>query len=428
MGKKKNRGKLLMKKALQICLCCIGSILIGYLLLIIVYSFPSEKIFEHVKPYKGYIEKLVSPHLIDSYQISKLDTYAESIMLEEAMISAADVDLPASKAALRNYYFQNNPDPRSSITQIINGEVLGKVSYGRYWHGYLVTLKTLLLFINYPQIQWINMFLQLFLLMTICYQTGKRGMGSYIFPLAVVFFWIQAPYLSLNLQFSTILFVLLFQLNFLLVFDKGNRNNDFYDFFFLFSGIVVAFLDFLTYPIVTLGIPLVFWLIIHKQNNVWYSIKTIMRFSVYWALGYSLMWAGKWALDYLFNSHEIIEDVILQIRTRLGVTNGLTAISPILVFQTVISRPTKTLPIIILLGMAVYLVYLRLKTGLVFSKSRILSCIPYLFVALYPFVWMSIMKNHCLEHNYFVYRILAVTWFALISMIGLFIKKKNIEK
>lgn len=414
-----------MKKTIQVCVCCLVSILLGYLALTIVYMLPSGPIFDHIKPYKGYIEKLVSPHLIDSYQISKLDTYAESIMLQEAMISAKEAEMPAYKAALANYYYQNDPSPRDSITKIINGEKLDKVGYGRYWHGYLVTLKTLLCFLTYPQIQWVNMFVQLFLLMLICIRLGKRGLELYLFPFAVVFFWIQAPYLSLNLQFSTILYVLLFQLNIILGLDKGNKTNCFYDFYFLFSGIVVAYLDFLTYPVVTLGIPLVLWLIIHKPVGVWNSLKTPIRFSAFWLIGYTVMWTGKWVLNYLFNSHEIIDDVIIQIRTRLGVTNGVTAISPIIVFQTVLGRPTRTLPMIICAGAALYIVTIMVKNGFVFSKTRFASCIPYLFVALYPFIWMSVMKNHCLEHNYFVYRILAVTWFSLISIIAVF--QKNSE-
>ena len=412
-----------MKKALQTAVCCLGSILVGYLLLTLVYMLPGERIFDHVKPYKGYIDKMASPHLIDSYQISKLDTFAESIMLEEAMISANEADLPAYKAALVNYYYQNDPDPRSSITQIIKGGDLPKTEYGRYWHGYLVTLKSLLVFLTYPQIQWVNLFVQLFLLMLICIQMGKRDMEVYLFPLTVVFFWFQAPYLSLNLQFSTILYVLLFQLNFILAFDKGTKMASFYEFFFLFSGIVVAYLDFLTYPIVTLGIPSVFWLIIHKPSGVWKTVKTLLKYAFYWVLGYAVMWAGKWILDYLLYSHDILDDVLEQIRVRLGVTDGVTAISPFLVFRTVLGRPTRTLPAIICVGIAVYLIYFAFKVGFVVTKSRLFSCIPYLFVSLYPFVWMSIMKNHCLEHNYFVYRILAVTWFALICVIPLFLKE-----
>ena len=46
------------------------------------------------------------------------------------------------------------------------------------------------------------------------------------------------------------------------------------------------------------------------------------------------------------------------------------------------------------------------------------SSVPHTF----PFVWMSVMKNHCLEHNYFVYRILAVSWFSLILMLAVFRK------
>ena len=338
------------------------------------------------------------------------------------MISAETTELPASQAALISYYYENDPDPRSSITQIINGGDLEKVTYERYWHGYLVTLKTLLTFLTYQQVQWVNLFVQLFLLMLLCVQIGKRSMEIYLFPMAVVFFWFQAPYLSLNLQFSTILYVLLFQLNLILMADKGNRSENFYDFFFLFSGVIVAYLDFLTYPLVTAGIPLVFWLIIHKPENILKALKTLIRFTFFWVLGYSVMWVGKWILVYLFSSHEIVDDVFVQIRTRLGVSDGLMTISPMLVFRTVMGRPTKTLPMIICGGIAAYIIYLIRLHGITFSKRRFASCIPYLFVSLYPFVWMSVMKNHCLEHNYFVYRILAVSWFSLISMLAVFRK------
>lgn len=246
MKSMKNIARLFGKTILY----CLISILAGFLLMTLVYLIPSGPIFEHVRSYRGNIRNLVAPILIDSYQVSKLDTHSESFMLSEAAISGKEVGLPAYKAALMNHFYSNDEEPRDALMMVLTKKVVPQYeSYSRYWHGYLLTLKPLLYVFNFQQIQWMNMFVLILLTLLLCWQFSKKGLDLYIFPLAVILFWMQAPLIILNLQFTTILFILLIQLNLMLLFEDSLEKGDRWYVFFLFSGIIAVFFDFLTYPL-----------------------------------------------------------------------------------------------------------------------------------------------------------------------------------
>ena len=64
---------------------------------------------------------------------------------------------------------------------------------------------------------------------------------------------------------------------------------------FLVTGICTSYFDFLTYPIVTLGLPLCVWLLLIPYHNkcIWQLVEN----AVFWAIGYLGMWAEKWILS-----------------------------------------------------------------------------------------------------------------------------------
>ncbi len=71
--------------------------------------------------------------------------------------------------------------------------------------------------------------------------------------------------------------------------------------YFFVVGMVENFFDFLTYPIITLGIPLIvlLWLKIRDESadlkeNMIFTVKS----SVSWGLGYALTWIAKWVNCY----------------------------------------------------------------------------------------------------------------------------------
>ena len=65
--------------------------------------------------------------------------------------------------------------------------------------------------------------------------------------------------------------------------------------FFLIVGILTSYFDFLTYPVVTLGIPLCCYFLL-ESDRLWNNIKRLTGFSVSWAIGYAGMCAAKWVI------------------------------------------------------------------------------------------------------------------------------------
>ena len=61
-------------------------------------------------------------------------------------------------------------------------------------------------------------------------------------------------------------------------------------------GMAVSFLDFLTYPVLALGIPLVMYVIVRQEAG----ILKIIGLSCSWAAGYIGFWSLKWILGAIF--------------------------------------------------------------------------------------------------------------------------------
>ena len=77
-----------------------------------------------------------------------------------------------------------------------------EITYGRYWHGYLVVLKTLLLFFNVSEIRMINLFLQGTLFCILLYLVRKRMEAVYQIPLLLMEAVLNPIVLPLSLQYS----------------------------------------------------------------------------------------------------------------------------------------------------------------------------------------------------------------------------------
>lgn len=91
--------------------------------------------------------------------------------------------------------------------------------------------------------------------------------------------------------------------------------------FFLIVGILTSYFDFLTYPIVTLGIPLCCYFLL-ESDRLWNNIKRLTGFSVSWAIGYAGMWAAKWVIADLTLHTGTIKDAIWSIIGRTEAISG----------------------------------------------------------------------------------------------------------
>ena len=89
------------------------------------------------------------------------------------------------------------------------------------------------------------------------------------------------------------------------------------DVFFLLTGMATSYFDFLTYPVASLGMPLIVGLLLHRDETARTRLGRMVRGGLCWALGYAGMWAGKWALALLYGSEGFWSTLVgsLEVRT-----------------------------------------------------------------------------------------------------------------
>ena len=134
-----------VKKFLRIIIGVAVSVVIGAALIIFVYALPQDKVIKNVQAdLATYEREGIAPKWARS-EHSHLDFFTEAIMLDEATHPVEDV----VRSAMLNprYRFADDEKPVEVLIKIMNGDAneLQEVFYPRYWHGYLLIIKPLLM-------------------------------------------------------------------------------------------------------------------------------------------------------------------------------------------------------------------------------------------------------------------------------------------
>jgi len=128
--------------------------------------------------------------------------------------------------------------------------------YSRYWHGYLVFLKPMLCFFSYLEIRTVMLFIYAVLLFSLFYLLARK----FDFPTALFFLismlCVKAFIIPVVLQFVSAFNIMFISCIWLLVVHDKNQNEEKIFVFFLAVGSITNFIDLLTAPLITLGIPL----------------------------------------------------------------------------------------------------------------------------------------------------------------------------
>lgn len=272
--------------------------------------------------------------------------------------------------------------------------------YGRYWHGYMTVIKPLLCHFNYYHLRMINYFLLFSLLfITICLINRKLT-----WPLGMVFLGsfmlVGFTFIPECLQFVPCFYIALAVtlLSLSVPATLLSRKNCVYLFYTV--GALTCFFDFLTTPIITLGIPMAVILLLRREDM---RNSSVLFYSLSWAMGYVILWGMKWVLVAILTDYDIFRDALEAVVCRTGAPDaGFNAwIDHSLYFKA------GALLLLILVGYVLCLV----KGSRITAVARRYS--PLLAVALLPFVWVCLTRQHTINHTYFVWRIAVVTFFAL---------------
>ena len=306
--------------------------------------------------------------------------------------------------------------------------------YPRYWHGYQVLLRPLSIVYQIQEVRYLGMLAFHLLLFWSAWLIAKRTKFSIAMIYVLTVCTGNIALSSVCLQFLTTFLVLFVSLIILLSnYDKQKAVRAM-EFFFI-VGMAENFFDFLTFPIVTLGIPLILlmWLRIRDEqadfkSNVWFMFKG----SAAWGIGYALTWVTKWLIAtvvlgvrYFWRTMDVVKfrlegneeyplDRIGTIRKNLK--------SWLNIQDDGVISWSKVVILIVIVAL-ILIIWKKLK-----DIKTLSAYVPILFVALYPYIWYLVMSNHSQIHHWYTYRAQLVTLFGGLIFIAGILREKNTKQ
>lgn len=379
-----------------------------FLSMTLVYCIPASWIQENVTKSLEVMETEGERPMYAFYRHSAIvDNHTDMLMYE-------------SLIANRDYY---NPIQASvSINQ-----------YPRYWHGYQVILRPLTVIFQVQELRYLGMLLFYLLFAWSAWLVAQKTKPVhgilYVFTIA-------SSYLvavTTCFQYLTTFYVLFLSLIVILTgYERKRAVPSWLMLCFFVTGMVENFFDFLTYPIITLGIPLVLllWMRVRDEqadfkNNFWF----MFRASVSWGLGYALTWIAKWGISilvfgmkYFWRTMEVVkfrlegsEEVPLD---RIGtIQKNLKAWLNV---QDGGLITWSKVAVLIFLAALLLVLWKKLK-----DRKTVLAYVPMLFVAAYPYIWYLIMSNHSQIHFWYTYRAQLVALFGGLMFISSILKERE---
>lgn len=426
------RGKRILQSIILLLACPI----VGALLLFLVHLLPTGIMKEHLYHSQDIIIKENQDEVqLPGYPASFTGNFTDCLMLEHA-IYRNNQHSAFSQAMhmyrMESHYDESDPSgwwPGVSLIDYINGNPQAReVEYARYWHGYLLVLKPLLLVTSLGSIRILNASLSLILLGITVILLYKRSdeLLSAGFVCTMPFFYYFGMYASLSQ--SICFYLMLISLCILLLLKQETLEKFGVINYFLLVGAATAYFDFLTYPLVTLAFPLV----VYGYLN-WSEIKPalidLIKYPLAWATGFGFMWASKWVITDIFYQDGIIKNALSTVLGRTSVTGGNRFSGWLMVIKDnlgpYLNWGYAFLLFFILVAMMLLCVIYKAKLDLSKWTKSLILLIP----AALPFVWYFVCENHSKEHWMFTCKILSIVIFALLAAFAkLFSHNKTEEK
>ncbi|MDR1565276.1 MAG: hypothetical protein LBS74_09995 [Oscillospiraceae bacterium] len=412
-----NKIKALLKASSRWLILYVGIILVFWLLLSIVYAIPESWIEANRTDGINRLWDAGNLPEVDVKGGIIIDNHTDRLMLEFAN----------SKGA--------NPFVKSMVED-----------YARYWHGYQIFTRPALVFGGLSQMRFWSTVIHLSMLTVLLILIYKR-LGTWVsfafgFSLAAVDYWI----VPVCFQFSHV-FLITFAacIVLLLCYNKPWFRRSLPMFFFI-VGAVTVYIDFLTAPFISVGIPLVILQLLRNSENkkkltspllkkdILPDFLTLLKNGFAWCVGYVSIWAGKWLLaSIVFGRNEFaisFQQILLRTgQSNFGYDSGNESELSFGTWKTSNDTPIDMVVacirnmfsltewlLIILLLLAIVVVTLRKKNR---ARSIFFNLLPFAALALGAPAWLLLLSNHTLIHSFMVYRNLLVSVFAVLCAVNI---------
>lgn len=185
------------------------------------------------------------------------------------------------------------------------------------------------------------------------------------------------------------------------MFEKKLYYKDVY--IFLFLGIATSYFDLLSYPLVTFGVPAVFYFCFGENVSIKKNILSLTKIGFAWCIGYGGMWVSKWMVGSAITGKDLLSDGINQAIYRAGDGAGMNSSENFSAIETIVRNIKAFIftPVSLVFGaftiMIILIFRLLFKTNISFVSVLKLS-FPFIIIMAAPFVWYVLIRNHSAIH------------------------------
>ena len=412
-------GKLVGETLLRL----LGASLVGALLLTAVYALPVERMDLNVARSATIMDEEWAYPVLSPYFTSQLDNYTDSIILLEAACPAEvggsllNRAMTVPRGRVSGW---NNVSEELAAHYLRGAPFTAYSGYARYWHGSLVFVKPLLLLTDYGGIRVLNGVVQLLVMTGLCLLLRKRGLGAYTLPTTLAYGMLMPLALAKSLQFSACFYVLTLGAAALLLTEKKRRKPA-ASVVFLYIGVATAYLDLLTYPIATFGVPALFLLLLCREEPEERRLAGLVKSGLSWCAGYGGMWVLKWVLGSLITGTNILADGADAFAKRASytATENAARVEALSCLRMNTEAFLFTPVTFLTAGFLLWLLWRWAKRndGAFAYRDRrdlIRTLFPFFLVSLAPVVWYLFAANHSTVHRFFTNKALVVSFLAIL--------------
>lgn len=403
----------------------------GTLLLAAVYALPLEPIDRHVAASAHiFAEEGEHPSVYDSFT-SILDNRTDALMLLEAAYDGSGSVW--EKAMLVQRGWAEGTDTDTLTAHYLSGVPYRATAYyTRYWHGYLVPLKPLLMFLDYGGIRVLNAVGQWGALAAVLLLLARKRRYGLIAPYLLTVLMMLPDVISKNLEFTPCYYILSGGVvAVILARDRLRERPDAmrrWVLLFAWLGIATPYFDFLTFPIATFGVPAVVWLDGQEERAPGIVFPRLAALLAGWGAGYGGMWVCKWLFGSIITRESLFGEAAGSIATRTAHESVEAVYIALGTNASAFFRSPAALAAAAYLA-ALLALYLRGGGRRVPFRESLRLALPYLALALLPFLWYLAATEHSVGHWYFTCKAQSVTALALLSMLTEPLAKKGrVEK
>lgn len=410
--------RTVVKRIVLLLVCGI----IGLLLIILSNLLPVERVRSHIRSgAEILLQNTAQYQYADGYVSAILDNTTEDLILAKTVYQSTD---PVQDAVMvPNYSYPGEDAGGLILFETLNRESFDDADidvYPVYWHGYLAILRPLFFVLTYADFRILNQILELVLFVVALYLMQRCGLGRFIPAfVSMIAFW-NLGTMGVSLQYAPCYYLSIGGAV-LAMLREGTRSEikpykGSLCTFFMLIGVFTAYFDFLTYPIATFGVPMIFVVLCRDRQNESYMKRfgRLLGCGVWWGIGYVGMWAEKWIYGSFLCGPNLLTRAMYKIAERSSAEEVGGKISRLGTVKYLMKYALLKKPYIILviLFFVVIAIWCRkndvCKENAVGKEMNTGKYLELICIGLVPLAWYFMAANHSYIHPRLVYRSMGV--------------------